>query len=531
MSNRSFERTIHDTIHFIAVASFAIGLPSNKIILSMATTLMLANLLIEGQFRLYWERLLRLKFIIPLIVFWLMHVAGLLWTSNFNFAISDLKNKITLLIIPVMLLVKPLDSTKKTHTILVLFICTLLVTSLWNILSYNHLIGNRTYLDVRELSLFGSHIRYGILIALGVGFCLYLIQELPKKYLIFIIPSIIWFGFYTYFSQVVSGLLALLTVIISFVLFKMYKRSKITAFSGLIIFTVVCVYVLNFFMCSQSNTSHRYSIAHLKNKTVQGNKYSHNLDPRTFENGKPSMLYVCEIELKREWNKRSILNYDKLDRKGQPLKQTLMRYMASKDLKKDSADFQKLSAFDIKQIENGVTTVQETEIGFPARLEGIKYALNHNRDPNGNSLLQRLEYWKTGLKIISNNWLLGVGTGDVQDAFNAQYVKDDSPLKAMYRLRAHNSYLTAWISFGIIGLLSFLLMIGGFMVKALKSVSYPAFMFILTIAVTCFLEDTLETQMGVSMFALFYGLLGNMLTEQNALSVNTFESTFKKKRG
>jgi O-antigen ligase len=128
-----------------------------------------------------------------------------------------------------------------------------------------------------------------------------------------------------------------------------------------------------------------------------------------------------------------------------------------------------------------------------------------NADPNGHSLLQRLEYWRTSLKIIQQNWLFGVGTGDLQMAFDEQYEQDNSKLNKENRLRAHNTYLTVWITFGVLSLLFFFLIVKYFLAM-IKYENYLGLAFITIAIVTFFIEDTLETQTGVTFFSFFYGL-------------------------
>ena len=139
-------------------------------------------------------------------------------------------------------------------------------------------------------------------------------------------------------------------------------------------------------------------------------------------------------------------------------------------------------------------------------MEGIKFQLHNSVDPNGHSLLQRIEFWKTGAQIIKKNWVFGVGTGDVQQAFLDQYKKEKTPLLPENQLRGHNTYLTTWISFGIVGFVAFCWMILYFLKNHWKTRSFLPVMFILVACSTFFIEDTLETQIGVTFFAFFYGL-------------------------
>jgi len=250
----------------------------------------------------------------------------------------------------------------------------------------------------------------------------------------------------------------------------------------------------------------KINVSKLETVTPFGNPYTHTAYPNTSVNGTPIFTYLCEEELKKSWNNRSSLNYDSLDNRKQPLRITLIRYMTSKGLRKDGYDFQKLTAKDIRFIENGIASIQETKTGFPARFEGIKFQLNNAMNPNGHSLLQRLEFWKTGWTIIKENWAIGVGTGDVQDAFDQQYTIENSALLPENRLRAHNAYLTNWISFGILGLLLFIWMNVAFFIENYKKRNILPLLFCIVAITTFFIEDTLETQMGAAFFAFFYAL-------------------------
>jgi len=53
------------------------------------------------------------------------------------------------------------------------------------------------------------------------------------------------------------------------------------------------------------------------------------------KHGDPIMVNICEVELREEWSKVSKISYDGQDLKHQFLKNTLIRFMDSKNLKKD----------------------------------------------------------------------------------------------------------------------------------------------------------------------------------------------------
>jgi hypothetical protein len=505
MLNRIFGKKFHDYFHLFGISAFSIGLPSSKIILSISTMLIFLNLILEADFRNYWQNIRNNRLFLILAAYFSLHLIGLLWTENFDFAFQDIRIKLTIFLLPLAIVSKPLESEKQLRNVLFLFCATLVFTSLVNFAFYQSLFGTKIYSDIRGLSLFGSHIRYGILIAMGAAISLFYLWKLESAKKWFLVPVLVWFCFYTYYSQIISGLLALILVLCTFLLFAGFRKSKQLGYSLVaLLFSVIALSGLYLFLTYSNHT--KIDFSNLEAATPFGNTYTHNTNQNTFVNGSPIFTYLCEEELKKSWNELSALNYDSLDNRNQPLRITLIRYMTTKGLRKDGKDFKKLTPKDIQFIENGVASVQETKTGFPARFEGIKFQLNNSHNPNGHSLLQRLEFWKTGWAITKKNWLIGVGTGDVQDAFDKQYAFENSALLPINRLRAHNAYLTNWISFGVIGLLLFLWMNVAFFVENYKTKSILPILFCIVAMTTFLIEDTLETQMGASFFAFFYAL-------------------------
>jgi len=281
-----------------------------------------------------------------------------------------------------------------------------------------------------------------------------------------------------------------------------WKKWKIAAFVlvGLISATIIYLLIWVFKPIHIDKDNYK----NLDTKTSEGNPYTHDLSKITIETGEPTYIYVCENELRREWAKRSSLSLDSLDLIGQPLKQTLIRHMSSKNLRKDANGVKQLTKKDIRNIEMGHASIVNS--GIKARFYGIKHQLNNANTPNNHSILERIRYWKAGVSIIQENWLIGVGTGDIQDAFDKEYEDSNSLLMLENRHRTHNMYLTVFITFGIGSLILFCWMIGHFTIYNIRNHHLIGLFFILIAAVSFIPEDTLETQTGATFFALFYGL-------------------------
>ena len=245
----------------------------------------------------------------------------------------------------------------------------------------------------------------------------------------------------------------------------------------------------------------------LPEKTKNGNNYQKFNNNQTIENGHYIWINICVPEIKKWWNANSKIPFDSLDKKGQGIKNTLIRYMTSKGLKKDLEGCQDLTKNDVKNIEEGMTNYLMAE---KYSIYNIFYKIlwqidvyRKTGDCDNHSVVQRFEYWKTGKRILSRNLMFGVGTGDIQDEFNTDYQLNESKLSLKNRHRTHNQFFTFAIAFGIIG---FLIVLIALFYPVFKSWDKDlAFMIFFIIILLSFLdEDTLETQTGVTLFTFFY---------------------------
>ncbi|MFM8242744.1 MAG: O-antigen ligase family protein, partial [Crocinitomicaceae bacterium] len=281
-----------------------------------------------------------------------------------------------------------------------------------------------------------------------------------------------WFGFYSYYSQVLSGILSFLICLFIFSALQFNKYRPI--FYSLVAIPILCVVSLYYYL--QLPVDY------------------------------PKIEMANHEQLAKVWNAKSTLSYDSLDAKAQPLKFTLIRYLSSKSLTLDAAGVSSLTDQDINYIENGYADVRETSGGIPARLFQVRYELQHPENPNLHPITERLELWRNAWFTIQKFPFIGVGNGDIDDALQISYDERESKLIKERRLRAHQSYLTFWLAFGLIGIVSFLWLQGYFLVQTLKNKNILALCFGLVALVTFLFEDTLETQAGITFFSFFYAL-------------------------
>jgi O-antigen ligase len=188
----------------------------------------------------------------------------------------------------------------------------------------------------------------------------------------------------------------------------------------------------------------------------------------------------------------------------------LIRYLSSKGYRKDAAGVNSLSEEDLRLIEDGEANAHYHERSdFYIRLYKIIWETQEyfrTGDPSGHSTMQRIEYWKTSCEIFKQYPIFGVGTGDMNIAFERQYEIMNSPLKLEYRWRSHNQFLSISVGFGLIGILWFIFALLYPPIKTRRMTDYFYLSFFVIMMASMISEDTIETQAGVTIFAFFTSL-------------------------
>lgn len=451
--------------------------------------------------------------LLAVISIYLIHAAGILYSSDVEYALKDLRIKLPLLSLPVLLsTIAPL-SIQRFRTLLIFFIMAVFGGTLVSMF----VLITRHVSDPRELSIFISHIRFGLTICFSLFILIHFlykrvfIKPVSKILMVF---GIFWFLIFLLILESVTGLAITLTLFFILTLFAVFKiKKKLIKAPVLILLLLSPVAVINYFIeeAKQFNEVEKVDFSKLDKYTDRGTPYIHDTSSYGIENGKYVGLYLAAAELRQEWNSISELSYDGNDKKGQKLSYTLIRFLSSKGLRKDAGGIKQLTQKEISYIENGVANVAYLEnlslkSRFDQMLMGYSNYMLHG-DPNASSVIQRIEYWKTSTYILKHHWLTGVGTGDLNNAFSAAYEDMGSKLSNAFRNRSHNQFLAIFIAFGVGGLLIFLFSLFYPPFKTGWYTDYYYFVFFIILFMSMLTEDTLETQAGATFFAFFNALL------------------------
>jgi hypothetical protein len=492
-----------------------VSLPFSPFMVSLSQILLLINWLLEGNFHQKWFRLKHRRSVWIFVSFYLMHLIWLIGTEDWTHAAETLRIKLPLLLLPIIIGSSDELSPRQVLTILRLFIIGIFAATIMALGIYWGWWG-KPIRDIRELSPFISHIRFSLLIVVAIFTLMHWVKTSEKiltRQQILYILAIIWFVLFLFFMKALTGVVILA---VTFFLLLLVFVNRIEN-QLLKIFFIALMYAVPFFsLITLVKVYYQYhkeaSITSdtLPKFTVNGNAYYHDTSHWAVENGHRVWLYVCEKELAREWNKRSRIAYDSTDRKGQPIKSTLIRYMTSLDLPKDSVGVTKLKGSDIVNIENGLTNViYAKKYSIIPRIYEVIWELDyykHTGSVDNHSVVQRFVYYRIAIELIKKHFVFGIGTGDLPQAYLQYYQSHDTGISPERWWQTHNQYLRVFATFGIVGFIIFLIAFIAPPFFERKWQSYYFVMIFLVIILSFINEDTLETQAGVTFTAFFYSL-------------------------
>lgn len=452
----------------------------------------------------------------PVLIFlsiYIIHLIGLLYTSDMNYALKDLRVKLPLILLPVVISTMGKINSSRIRILLLVYSLAVFVSTFISVYLYF----TSSYLDIREISPFISPIRLGLNVTFAFFIMLYFVLHDTKflawHKLIFTLLSL-WFIAFLFLLESVTSIMIVVFVGVGYLLLRLTKTMltwhRIVVFIFAISIPVVFFWhVVNIVV--EVTSPPPIDFTQLEEYTPYGNKYIHDTVDLQVEDGKYIGLYLCYEEMRDEWNKRSNIDYNGITQEGHYLNATLIRYLTSKDLRKDKDGVAALTEEDVKMIELGLANYHYVaNPGLRTRILKIIKGFEVYKEtgnPSGSSVMQRIEYLRASYNIISDNFWTGVGTGDLEMAFNQQFNIMDSALEARYRYHAHNQFLGIFVALGVFGFLIFIigLFYPAYKLKGFNDYFFGIFFIIMLISM--FSDDTLETQAGVTLFAFFYSLL------------------------
>jgi len=488
---------VHHIIYVFLLFALAAAIPVSNFAMSAAGIFLAVNWVLEGQWREKWNRLRERKVALILASFFFIFLLGLIHTDNWHDGLDNVLSKLPMLYAPLILASSaPLSGKEQRFVVGGFVLSTFVGTCIAFTFAFAH-----PSADFRQSSMFISHIRFGFSVILSILFACFFAFKYKKTPLwqrLVACGFVLWFVAYIFVVQTVTAmlLLVLLALVYTFYLFwveKEFRFRKTLLTAAILTVTAFAGYVS---YITWSYFHYDYD-TQLELYTKSGNTYTHDLNS-IIENGSPIEIYVFEPELVEAWGQRSKMPYDSV-------RATLVRYLNSKHLRKDLEGVNALNDKDIDNIEHYIANVGYTQfIGVKRALYPTFFSISlyySNGQVANSSLLQRFALWHAGAAVVAEHWATGVGIGDHKEALNEklQVSSPDIPLN----MGAHNQFITLWIMGGFILPLAFLviLFLPFFMRTKPSDVLY--ILFFIIVFLSCFAEDTIETQAGMTFYTFF----------------------------
>jgi hypothetical protein len=498
---------------FIALLFFVGVIPFSEALVSVGSGVLLFTALAEDNLSNKLRRLRKNRVLLFLPAIYLIYFFSAVFFNNWAASLYDLRKSLFFLIIPLAFIFgKDISGTQKRF-LFQFFSIAVIIATVVALIRYN-IFNSAAATDIRNISLI-SHIRFSFQLVLAFWFFIMIIytnyNKLNNFYLGFLIITAIYLFAFILFQHSLTGIFILITSMLFFIFFTISqargKTKKILMAFAIFLISLPVAYVS--WVIIKFYDFEKIDYKSIEHKTGQGNIYNHDFDNPMVENGRYVYLYVCEKELREEWNKISEYKYDSTGKNGFPVHSTLVRYLTSIGLRKDAQGVRNLNETDIRNIENGIANViyQNKKFSLYPRIYQTVwefYVYSKTGYANDHSLSQRIEYARAACSIIKHNFWFGVGTASWKEEFEKAYIANNSRLNKEHYASSHNQYLNYMVKFGITGFLiiMFLLIFPIILKKRYHDLLFLLFLVFMFFA--NFADSNFESHMGSSFFIFFY---------------------------
>lgn len=505
-------KAIHRWIYIIGLGLLAVALPSSVFLMSLSQIILFVNWLAEGQHREKFQRFFSSRPALVFVSIYVVHIVFLFHSSDPDYGLSTLKSRLPVLLLPLMVVSSAPLSSKVWRWIMLAFSSAVTVVSLVSLQIY--FVGD--YADYREISPFISHIRLSLMVALSVFLLFYLARNCfpgQRHWKVICLAMALWHVVYLVMLQSLTGIVVFLAVLLVLGLQQLFHGSRLRRVAALSALAAVLAGSVMLVASLWQGVRHEEEVdlSSLDTHSAAGTPYLHDRQAPYRENGHRVYIYIAEGELREAWNNRSELDFDGDNRRGEPLKHVLYRYMASRGLRKDAQGLGKLGPEEIEAVERGVPNVHYNNWPWVVtRMHQSLWELERYRtsgDPTGHTLAMRLEFWEAALLAIKEKPLFGWGTGDIRVAARYGLERSGSALEFERWMKPHNQYLSFAVLFGVPAALwiLFAMIWPAVRMRGFGFLPFLAFFVILTVSMIN--EDTIDTQAGLSFFVFFYTML------------------------
>lgn len=399
---------------------------------------------------------------------------------------------------------------KQFFAILSVFTASVALCSVFNFVYF--ILNKANNVDVRHASIFMWYIRFVLFCLMGVAICVYylLFQKrivLPRYAKILFLGCFVWLVFYLIFIKSITGYVGLfiLCLLSIYERIRQYKKYDFLVIF-LVMFTVLGVrvgYEAHFFL-----NPDEIDVEKLDTHTAQGNKYREFEQQGFIENGHWVNLYICRREIVDNWHLYSNTSLFETNVKGFEIYHNLIRYMTSKNLRKDAEGLAQLSSEDIRNIESGFSNYRFTsQFNLGSRVYeslGESYMKSKGYNPQGSSITQRFVFWRVSFNVFLENKWFGSGPKYYNEKLHSYYAHIG--LNEKYWHQTHNQFLRVLTTYGIVGFVCFITSLALIPIFSRKKMTMLSVAWYSIFVISMTNDDTPASLYGITFVGLFYGL-------------------------
>ncbi|MCW0484958.1 O-antigen ligase family protein [Gaoshiqia sediminis] len=510
------ERLKNTDWFYLSLMLLVVSLPFSAGMISVAAVLLFIVSLFRISQNNFRNKLAAGRNLLIFASVFLVYLFGLLICRDWKWGLYDLQKNIPFLMIPLAFVFGPQLSARKSKKLLLIFALAVVLSALSAVVLF-YGSTRLSVLEAQELG-FVHHIRFSFQVILSILILsiplilAYSEMSLREKFLrlgggLFLVLFLFW-------HQSLTGIISFLGTAFAggvLLLFQINGRVQrmLLGMSLMLLILIPSVYLA--YAINRFYDLDPLDPTSLEDRTSLGNPYTHHLENPQLENGHYVGLYWCEQEMEKAWNQRAEIKYNEPDQHGYQIKETLVRYLTSKNLRKDAAGVSQLTSEDIRNIEAGISNHILARKGlslYPRIYVSIWEVDNYLKTgyANARSLALRMEYSKAAWHIIRDHFWFGVGTGNWKAAFDDAYHQLGSQMEPEWYSSAHNQYLNYWVKFGLVGLLLILSLIIFPVVKTKAYRNSVFLLFLVSMFLANFADSNLETHVGGHFFVFVYCL-------------------------
>ncbi len=272
----------HRNFYLLGLILVAIGLSLSPAFMSIGQAVLALNWIVEANFGSKWQGIKTNYYLHAFLTIFAIHILGLLYTTNFEYAIKDLKIKLPLLILPIIIASTKQLNWAELKYILYSLIVSVFASSLYS-LSIYITIDNENVDTLRNISPIISHIRLSLIICVSFFAIVFIISKSDKKILsafnVILILVAIWFFVFIGILGARAGYLALLACGAVIFLYQIIAAKKWNYIIVLLVATIILPLLMYKFVPSVNHRINeaRNEVNHYK---AGGNPSGHSITQR-----------------------------------------------------------------------------------------------------------------------------------------------------------------------------------------------------------------------------------------------------------